>query len=110
VARAARMVVSPQPHPMSRTFSPSWICAAASNRAVSRPRIRSHRSRCSTKCLLQGPFHTSACSEFTATKATLHRRNPAWTGARGAVRYVLTGDRDGRGACQNGEFCAQPLV
>jgi hypothetical protein len=36
VARAARMVVSPQPHPMSRTFSPSSICAPASNRAVSR--------------------------------------------------------------------------
>ena len=52
---------------------PSWICAAASNRAVSRPRIRSHRSRCSMKCLPLAPFQSSACSAFTATKDTLYR-------------------------------------
>jgi hypothetical protein len=27
------------------------------------------------KCRPLGPFQSSACSEFTATKATLHRRN-----------------------------------
>ena len=105
-ARAARMVVSPQPHPMSRTFSPSWICAAASNRAVSRSRIGSCRSRCSMKCLPLAPFQSSACSAFTATKATLHRPSPARTGARCAVRYVLAGHRDGRGGMPEQAFCA----
>ena len=73
VARAARMVVSPQPHPMSRTFSPTWIPAPASNRAVSRPFIRSCRSRCSMNSRPLAPFQSSACSAFTITTATLHR-------------------------------------
>jgi hypothetical protein len=56
-------------------FSPSWICAAASNRALSRPSIRSCRSRCSMNSRPLAPFQSWACSAFTATKATLHRPN-----------------------------------
>ena len=111
VARAARMVVSPQPHPMSRTFSPSWICAAASNRAVSRPRIRSCRSRCSMKCLPLAPFQSSACSAFTATKDTLYRPailpGPVPDAPSGTFLPEIA---TVAGACQSGEFCAQPLV
>ena len=77
VARAARMVVSPQPHPISRKFAPSRVCAAASNRLVNRPLIRSCRSRCSMKYRPLAPFQSSACFAFTATKATLYRPPPS---------------------------------
>jgi hypothetical protein len=96
---------------MSRTFSPSWICAPASNRAVSRPRIRSHRSRCSTKGRPLGPFQASACSAFTATKDTLYR--PATLpGPVPDARFgtFLLEIATIAGASQSGEFCAQPLV
>ena len=97
VARAARMVISPQPHPTSRTFSPSSICAAASNRARSRPSIRSCRSRCSMNSRPLAPFQSLACSAFTATNDTLLRPQPCLDRCRCAVRYVIAGDRDGGG-------------